>query len=151
MVKTIAAKTARSKTKDRIVDELPVFRNGREFDALSEADKQRVSKYYDRPIRLSETRPLNAAERAQWERVTRKSGRPTKGEGAKAVRVTIEGGLLRRADRYAEAAGFTRSQLIARGLEAILSGPTDRRRAQMRKSFLLRSRMRRAGSSGFFS
>ena len=53
-----------------------------------------------------------------------KTGRPKKGEGAAAVRVTIERSLLRRADRYAEVAGFTRSQLIAKGLEAVLAaGP----------------------------
>jgi hypothetical protein len=110
MTKTIA----KMKPEHRVeaVDDLPEFRDGREFDALSEEDKERVSKYYDRPIPLSETRPLNGAQRKRWERIKRKAGRPAKGEGAKAVRVTIEGGLLRRADRYAETAGFTRSQLI---------------------------------------
>ena len=92
-----------------------------EFLALPDDEKERIWESYNRPVPLSETRPLNAAERRQWARMKRKSGRPTRGEGAKAVRVTIEGGLLRRVDRYAETAGFTRSQLIAKGLEALLA------------------------------
>ena len=97
-----------------------------EFLALPDDEKQRIWESYNRPVPLSETRPLNAAERKQWERMKRKSGRPTKGEGARAVRVTIEGGLLRRADRYADTAGFTRSQLIAKGLEALLAAGAER-------------------------
>ena len=76
MTKTIAK--MRPKHRAEAVDNLPVFGDGREFDALSEEDKERVSKYYDRPFPLSETRPLNAAERKRWERIKRKAKRHPK-------------------------------------------------------------------------
>lgn len=113
-------------TQSKKVDSKAVRDPVEEFLALPDEEKERISESYDRPVPLSETRPLNAAERKQWARMRRKSGRPTNGKAPKAVRVTIEGGLLRRADRYAEAAGFTRSQMIAKGLEALLSAVPKR-------------------------
>jgi hypothetical protein len=93
-----------------------------EFLALPDDEKERIWESYNRAVPLSQTRPLNAVERKQWARMRQKTGRATNSEPAKAVRVTIEEKLLRRADRYAEAAGFTRSQIFAKGLEVLLSG-----------------------------
>ena len=98
---------------------LPVFRTSDEFMALSEADRAKVSAYYERGVPPDDIRPLTAAQRRQWERVKRR-GRPRKGLGSKPVSVTIEADLLRRADAYAEQHGLTRAALVARGLEAVL-------------------------------
>lgn len=102
---------------------VPTHRRIAQFEALSDAEKERVWAYYERqPIPPSETRPLNPAERRQWERDKRKPGRPKVGKGAKVISVTVEGGLLDRADAYAKGHGLTRAQLIARGLELAITG-----------------------------
>ncbi len=69
---------------------------------------------------IDRTRPMNAAERARWKAAKGKRGRPRVGKGAKAVSVTIEAGLLEKADRMAKKMGLTRAQLIARGLVEVL-------------------------------
>jgi hypothetical protein len=48
-------------------------------------------------------------------------GRPRIGLGAVRVQATLERDLLKRVDAYAARHGITRSQMIARGLERILS------------------------------
>jgi hypothetical protein len=70
---------------------------------------------------LARARPLTSAETAQWERARR--GRPRKPPGGKAARVlfTIEPQLLEQVDRYAQAHGLTRAQLIANGLRKVMS------------------------------
>lgn len=91
------------------------------FLALSDAEKDAEVAHYDREIPLSETRPLNAAERGQWNRFKRKMrGRPVVGTGAKTVAFSIEKGFLKRVDRYAKTHKLKRSTLIVRGLEMVM-------------------------------
>ena len=73
-------------------------------------------------IRLEDTKPLSPAERQRWERGRRatKRGRPTVGRGAVRVFISIERDLLERADTLAGEMGIGRSQLIARGLAAMM-------------------------------
>jgi hypothetical protein len=76
---------------------------------------------YDAPfVALKESKPLSAADRAVLRRARKKGGRPRVGEGANRVLITVERGLLRRADSYAKRKGMSRSELIARGLKSIL-------------------------------
>ena len=92
------------------------------FLALSDAEKDAQTARFDAgEIPLSQSRPLNTAERKQWRRIKRKMGRPVVGEGAKIVAVTIEGGLLRRADEYAKTHHLKRAQMIAEGLELLMA------------------------------
>jgi hypothetical protein len=68
------------------------------------------------------TRPLTVKDRADLARAARKNpGRPKVGEGAERVLVTIEGGLLKRADAYCKAKNLKRSELIAIGLQRAMS------------------------------
>src|ERR1041385_7128770 len=60
-------------------------------------------------------------ERAKWERAVVKRGRPRRGAGATVISVSVERGLLKRADWTARRLGITRSELIARGLRAALA------------------------------
>ena len=99
-----------------------------QFMALSDAEKERVWESFNREIPRSETRPLSAAMRREWEKAKRRRGRPRSGEGAKPVYVTIERALLRRADNYAKAQGLTRAQLVAKGLMSVLPPEGSRRR-----------------------
>lgn len=61
------------------------------------------------------------AEHAKWERAVVKRGRPRRGSGATVISVSVERGLLQRADLMAQRLGITRSELIARGLRAALA------------------------------
>lgn len=99
------------------------------FLALSDAEKDAEVAQYEREIPLSETRPLTRAERKKWESIQRElkrkhrerqRGRPTLGNGAKIVSVSIEEKLLRRADRFAKSHAMKRSQMIAQGLQLVM-------------------------------
>ena len=99
------------------------------FMALSDEERERLWESLNREIPLSETRPLSARMRREWELAkARKPGRPPTGEGAKPVYVTIERGLLRRADAYAKSQGMTRAQLVAKGLASVLPPKNGRKR-----------------------
>jgi hypothetical protein len=67
-----------------------------------------------------QTSPLTAADRALLRRADlrgKKVGRPLVGKGAEKIRVSMERGLLSRADAFARKHGLSRSQLIAQSLE----------------------------------
>ena len=102
--------------------ELPDFKDGRDFDALSPADKEKVWDYYERHpnIPRSETRPATAEERARFDRIRRKAGRPKIGQGAKVVAVTLEQGLLKRVDAYARRHAMKRAEMISRALKLLM-------------------------------
>ena len=87
------------------------------FLARPAAEREAFIASLDRPIPLSETRPLTPAQQASWDRATgRKPGRPKVGDGTKSVLVSVEKGLLKEADTYAKAKGLKRTQLVAIGL-----------------------------------
>ena len=48
-------------------------------------------------------------------------GRPKIGRGTKMVAVTIEKGLLKRADAYAKRHGIKRARMIAQGLQLVMA------------------------------
>ena len=91
------------------------------FLALSDEEKERIWEGYNREIPLPETRPLTPAERKRWEKAKKRMGRPRVGKGAKVISLSVERGLLERADAYARRTGISRAQLVARGLESILA------------------------------
>lgn len=93
------------------------------FLSLPDDEKERVWASFDREIPFEETRPLTPAETRLWQRAARKSkGRP-KAAGTR-VQATVNRTLLRRADAYARRHGLSRSQLIAQGIERLLSAPS---------------------------
>jgi hypothetical protein len=100
--------------------DIPQLNSTGDFEALSDAEKERVWDYFDRKIPLSETRPLTDAEWAQEKKAKKKMGRPKIGQGAKLISVTVEKGLLSRADAYARTQGMKRAELIAVGLALAL-------------------------------
>ena len=65
-------------------------------------------------------KPLTVADRA----VHRKArGRPMIGKGAKIVPVSIERGLLTRADAFARRHKLKRSEMVAQGLRLVMASP----------------------------
>ena len=90
------------------------------YAEMTTAELREATREFDEPMVLErKSRPLTAQERAEYKRAV-KRGRPKIGRGAKRVLITVEGGLLERADAFAERNGMTRSQLIARGLESVM-------------------------------
>jgi len=91
------------------------------FDALSDAEKRRVVAEFDREFVGDTFRPLTPAQRNVWRKAKRGPGRPKVGGGARVVSVSIERGLLRRADALAKRRKLTRSELLADALRAALA------------------------------
>ena len=104
----------------RAFHDVPQLNSARDFEALSDAEKEKVWDYFDRKIPLSKTRPLTDAEWAQEKKAKKKMGRPKIGQRAKLISVTVEKGLLSRADAYARTQGLKRAELIALGLALAL-------------------------------
>ena len=77
---------------------------------------------YDTDFDDSQFKPLTPAQRAKWERLQRKPGRPKIGNGVKVISLSVEQSLLARADRLAKKLKISRAQLVRRGLEAVLAG-----------------------------
>lgn len=93
------------------------------FLSLNDEQKEREYKSVDRAFTRAETQPLNAAGRKAWRKFQerrRAPGRPKVGQGAKTVALTIERGLLKRADALAKREGVSRAQIVARGLKLLL-------------------------------
>src|SRR6476646_4425754 len=105
------------KTKRKALD-------GRTFDTLNDAAKQRIYDEIDqmRPEEMeARSKPLTKAQRAKWERATKKKmGRPKIGAGSVAISPTMEKGLLKRADAYAKSHGLKRAQFIAQALKTVM-------------------------------
>lgn len=88
------------------------------FMAMTDAQRDAEVAPFDRED-LSLGKPLSPRERRTFERMV-KRGRPTVGQGAEKIRISLERGLLRRTDQLARKLHVSRSQLIARGLQHVL-------------------------------
>lgn len=91
------------------------------YAALSLDELREATREFDREMVIDDSRPLNATESQAWARAKRKPGRPRRGAGVKVVSVSVERGLLSRADSLAQSLGISRASLIERGLKALLS------------------------------
>jgi hypothetical protein len=65
--------------------------------------------------------PMTRDQQAMWKKAKKKPGRPKHGEGARVISLSVENGLLKRADKLAKELGITRARLFARGLRAVLA------------------------------
>ena len=93
-----------------------------QFIALPDEEKQRQTAMFDQEFIADTARPLTPAQRKLWEKAKRrKPGRPKKGEGVKTIALSVERGLLRRADALARRRKMTRADLVAEALEATLA------------------------------
>lgn len=88
------------------------------FMAMSDADRDAEVAQYDKED-LSPPKPLTKAGR-ELHRKAKLRGRPKVGKGAKRVMVSVERGLLKKADGYAKGRGLSRSELIAHALQTVL-------------------------------
>ena len=104
---------ARRTTKPRV----------KQWDDMTPAEQaELIGRFERREVPRSETRPLTKAERARFDRIIKRGrGRPRIGGGAKRVLISVEQGLLKRADAYAKDKWMTRSELIAKGLTQVMT------------------------------
>jgi hypothetical protein len=94
------------------------------LDELREATKE-----FDAPMPGLPGKPLTPRARAAHKHLLAKRGRPTVGAGAERITTTIERGLLKDADAYAQAKGITRAEMIAAGLRLVMSKKQGRKTA----------------------
>lgn len=91
------------------------------YSRMRPAELDALAAKFDREIDIDETKPLTPGMRKQEQQARRKKpGRPRVGAGAEKLRISMEKGLLKKVDAYAEAHGISRSDLIARGLRKLL-------------------------------
>lgn len=81
----------------------------------------RATKQFDEPFVADQSRPLSPGEKAVWNQVKRKRGRPKVGKGFRRISVSIEQGLLNRVNDLAKRRHISRSQLFAQALEQTLA------------------------------
>ena len=91
------------------------------FIALSDREKDAEVAQYDREELGLPGKPLSREGRALLDRAAKKRGRPRVGQGAQRVLVSIERGLLAQADSTAAKLHITRSELVTRGLRAVIA------------------------------
>lgn len=100
---------------------------GEKFHALSASEKERIFQELEQETpeeRLARSKPLTTAQRARWNQIKKKMGRPKIGKGIKIISLSVERDLLKRADAYAKSTGLKRSALFAAGLLRILPAVT---------------------------
>lgn len=75
----------------------------------------------DQEFVVDSFKPLSRSARARWLKAKRKRGRPREGKGARVISVSVEKGLLARADKLAKKMGVSRARLIAMGIKAMVA------------------------------
>jgi hypothetical protein len=91
------------------------------WSEMTTEELERATKKYDKPFGgWDEFKPLTKKDR-EIHRRARLRGRPRVGKGAKRVLITMERGLLKQVDDAATRWGMNRSQLIAQGVQSILT------------------------------
>ncbi len=104
------------------------------FLSLSDAEKEAEVARFDKPLPLDADglpgKPLTPAQRKRWDKIQKRlRGRPKIGRGAKILTVSIERGLLEKADAFARQHKLKRSEMVAHGLLRIMKEGAVRRTA----------------------
>jgi hypothetical protein len=97
----------------------------KKYEGMTTAELRRATKEFDAEVTTGiPGRPMNAAERSAWAKARAKKptrGRPVTGEGVQVISLSMEKGLLRRADKARAKAHKTRAEIVAAALEIYLS------------------------------
>lgn len=90
------------------------------WEEMTTAELRQATKDLNGSV-LGKTRPLNAAERALWNKSRKR--RPSGGQKiqkCERVNIMLERSLLREADKVAKENGLDRSELISRALATVI-------------------------------
>jgi len=73
--------------------------------------------------RIARSTPLNARDRQRQKKFRAKGGRPRLGkDGVKVISLSVEKGLLKRADTYAKRKGLKRAEFFSQAVLRALAG-----------------------------
>ncbi len=95
-------------------------RTAKDLMAMDAEQLAEATKQFDEELIIDKSRPLTKEDRTQWNKAKRKRGRPKIGKGVTVISVSVEKGLLAKADRLAKRQGISRAKLITYGLETVL-------------------------------
>jgi hypothetical protein len=88
---------------------------------MSTAELGRATAEFEREFVVDKFGAPTTTAKARMTRSNKKRGRPTVGKGVKVISVSLEKGLLMKADKLAKRLRVSRARLISRGLEAMLN------------------------------
>jgi hypothetical protein len=96
------------------------------YSKMTASELAEATREYDRPDHQPKFANAPPKFKATHDRIVkairRKRGRPAIGAGAERIQVTMERGLLGRADAYAKRHGLSRAQVLAQAVKNMLSG-----------------------------
>ena len=92
----------------------------KKYSEMNTQELAEATREFDEEFAFLKGRPLTDREKKLHAKA-RKRGRPRVGMGAEKIQVSVERGLLTRSDAFARKHGMSRSEMIARGLKAILA------------------------------
>jgi hypothetical protein len=101
--------------------------NQKRIDEMTVAELATMASEFDNEFIADSFGAMSDAQQMRWDRAKRKRGRPRNGKGCKVISVSIEKGLLTKADKVAKSHKISRAKLISAGLMAILKGLQPRR------------------------
>lgn len=87
---------------------------------MSVAELGAAARIYEQEFAIDQFKKLSPENRKRWARVKKKMGRPKIGKGVKVVSISVEQGLLAKADTLAKKLGISRASLVSRGLTRIV-------------------------------
>ena len=91
----------------------------KKYSRMNTRELAEATKEFDEEFAFLKARPLTDREKNLHAKA-RKRGRPRVGMGAEKIQVSVERSLLSRSDAFARKHGMSRSEMIARGLQAVL-------------------------------
>jgi len=96
-------------------------KRAKRFQEMTAAELREATKEFDQDFVFERGRALTPKMKAQWGRIKKRRGRPPVGIGATKIRISVERGLLKQADSFAKRLHVSRSELIARGIRAVIA------------------------------
>jgi len=107
------------------------MRKTKPYWKMTAAELRKATREFDDPAYQPPALPLSEADRAQQRRARTRTRRPDTEAKATTISLTVEKALLARSDSYARRLGISRSELVRRGLLAVLPpiGESAKKRA----------------------
>ena len=97
-----------------------VVRRKKRYNQMNARELAEATGEFDEEFAFLKSRPLTRREQKMHVQARRR-GRPRVGMGAEKIRVSIERHLLAQSDAFAKEYHMSRSEMIARGLRAVMA------------------------------
>ena len=96
----------------------------KKFWEMNKSELAEATKEFDTEFVADKARPVTRKERLVDQRARRR-GRPPVGLGSQKIHITLERGLVKKADKIAQQNGWGHSELIARALATEIGRKTS--------------------------